>query len=107
MIYFEKDTLSSFGLPLFDLATIANHGYLFKATSDYSDSIEYFIPTVTSEDERFTKFNYTPTLKAGQYKYEVFEYNLSNPIPTDETGLNRLALGTLKVLENETNDIYL
>jgi hypothetical protein len=77
-------------------------------TNDYnSESVSYFIPTVTSENERYTNFEFNFDLQANQYKFEVFNFDLDGAEPTNETGLIRNMIGTLIIRETETNDIYL
>lgn len=107
MLYTDKDTVSNFAIPLLEFVTVANHGYLFKITSDYSsENVTYHIPTVTNEDIRFTYFEHNFEIVSGQYTYEVYDFN-TDTTPTNETGLNRIAIGRLIVVETETNNIYL
>lgn len=104
----DKDTLSTFSLPLFEFKGFNNNGYLFKLTNDYnSNNVSYHVPTVTSENERYTNFEYNFNLVANQYKFEVFNFDADGTEPTDETGLTQIAIGTLIIHETETNDIYL
>jgi len=104
----DKNTLSEFSLSLYDFKTFTNNGYLFKLTNDYnSESVSYHIPTITSENERYTNFEYNFDLPANQYKFEVFNFDLDGAEPTDDTGLTRNMIGTLIIRETETNDIYL
>lgn len=108
MLYIDKNILAEFSLSLFEFKTYTNNGYLFKLTSDYNtESVSYHIPTVTSENERYTDFEYTFNLTASQYKFEVFNFDADETEPTDETGLTRNLIGTLIIRETETNDIYL
>ena len=108
MVYAYKNVSTSFTIPLLEFVTIEPHGYLFKATPDYNQGVsEYFIPNVNTEDIRFTYFEYDFQIKAGQYTCEVYEYNTSEDEPTDETGLNRLAIVRLNVEETDTNSIYI
>ena len=91
-----------------EFVTIEPHGYLFKATPDYNtDVAEYFVPNVLNEDIRFTYFEHNFRILAGQYTCEVYEYNTGEETPTDETGLNRIAIVRLNVEETETNSIYI
>jgi hypothetical protein len=48
-----------------------------------------------------------PDIKAGQYKYEVYEYDAEHPKPTDETGLTKIATGFFVIVETDTNSIYI
>lgn len=108
MLYTDKNTVSTFSLSLYEFKTFTNNGYLFKVTNDYNaENVTYHIPTVTSENERYTNFEYDFNLTANQYKFEVFNYDLSGATPTDETGLTLNIIGTLIIRETETNDIYL
>jgi len=104
----DKNTLSEFSLSLYSFKTFLYNGYLFKLTNDYNnESVSYFIPTVTSENERYTNFEFNFDLPANQYKFEVFNFDLEGVEPTNETGLTRNIIGTLIIRETETNDIYL
>ena len=108
MVYAYKNVSTSFTIPLLEFVTIEPHGYLFKATPDYNtDVAEYFIPNVNAEDIRFTYFEHDFEIKAGQYTLEIFEFNSDDEEPTDETGLNRLAIVRLNVEETDTNSIYI
>lgn len=108
MLYTDKDTVSTFSLPLQEFALYLNNGYLFKLLSDYnSENVTYQVPTVTSENIRYTNFEHDFALPAGQYKFEVFNFNADDPAPEDETGLTLNTTGTLIIRETETNDIYL
>lgn len=108
MVYAFKNVSTSFTIPLLEFVTITNHGYLFKATPDYNtDLAEYFVPTLNTEDIRFSYFEYDFPIKAGQYTLEVYEFDSNDPTPTDETGLNRLAIVRLNVEETDTNSIYI
>jgi hypothetical protein len=108
MIYTQKNIASAFALPLLDLTSYANHGYLFKLTSGFSsEAVTYFVPVVSGENERFTQMAWTPNIKAGQYRYEVFEFDGTQPDPTDETGLTKIATGFFVIVETDTNSIYI
>jgi len=108
MIYTLKNQDAEFALPLLEFASYTSNGYLFKVTSDYnSESVYFKEPTIVGENIRFTKFEFDFEIPAGQYKYEVYNYDKTQPAPTDETGLTLNAVGILIVKETETNDIYL
>jgi hypothetical protein len=108
MVYAYKNVSTSFTIPLLEFVTINPHGYLFKATPDYNQGVaEYFIPNVNAEDIRFTYFEHNFRINAGQYTLEIYEYNTGEDEPTDETGLNRLAIVRLNVEETDTNSIYI
>ena len=108
MIYTQKNIASAFALPLLDLTSYANHGYLFKLISSFSsEAVTYFVPVVSGENERFTQMAWLPDIKAGQYKYEVYEFDAEHPEPTDETGLTKIATGFFVIVETDTNSIYI
>lgn len=108
MVYAFKNVSTSFTIPLLEFVTINPHGYIFKATPDYNQGVaEYFIPNTLAEDIRFTYFEHNFRINAGQYTLEIFEYDTSEDEPTDETGLNRLAIVRLNVEETDTNSIYI
>ena len=52
---------------------------------------------------------HTFNLASGAYSYYILEYDTTQPTPTDETGLNELANGILKIIETSNIDgnIYL
>ena len=108
MIYVDKNSTSSFSLPLLDMTSFALHGYLLKLTNALdSEQIEYLIPTIVSENERFTTLESIIYFKAGQYRYNIYEFDSTQPDPTDETGLNSIATGVFIIVETETNNIYI
>lgn len=110
MIVVDIAVLSTFAVPLMDVATIVTRGYLFKINHRFNDtSAIYFIPTIVTETLRFTTFTHTFNIPSGAYSYYIFEYDTTQPTPTDETGLNELANGILKIVETSNIDgnIYL
>jgi hypothetical protein len=108
MIYTQKNIASAFALPLLELTSYKTHGYLFKLISSFSsEAVTYFVPIVSGENERFTHMAWLPDIKAGQYKYEVYEYDAEHPKPTDETGLTKIATGFFVIVETDTNSIYI
>lgn len=108
MVYAYKNVSTSFTIPLLEFVTVKNHGYFFKAIPDYNTGdIKYFIPKVNAEDIRFTYFENSFKINAGQYTLEIYEYNTGDTPPTDETGLNRIAIVRLNVEETDTNSIYI
>lgn len=110
MIVVDRGISSTFAVPLMDVATIVNRGYLFKIVHRFNDTpATYLVPTKVSESLRFTTFTHTFNLASGAYSYYIFEYDTTQPTPTDETGLNELANGILKIKETSNIDgnIYL
>lgn len=110
MIVVDRSVLSTFAVPLMDVATIETRGYFFKISHRFNDtSAVYFIPTLVSETLRFTTFTHTFSYPSGAYSYYIYEYDNTLPPPTDETGLNELANGILKITEtgNIDGNIYL
>lgn len=105
MIVVDRGISSTFAVPLMDVATIVNRGYFFKINHRFNDtSAIYFIPTLISETLRFTTFTHTFSYPSGAYSYYIFEYDTTQPTPTDETGLNELANGILKLIETSNID---
>lgn len=108
MINVIKGESAAFSIQLLEFTTIATHGYLFKLVNQYdSEEVVYFTPSVLVENMRFTTFEYDFEMQAGNYVYRVYEYDNTLPTPTDETGLNELAVGRLKVEETITSGVYL
>jgi hypothetical protein len=110
MIYLEKGEENTFVLTLTENVSISNPTFLFKFTWEMSEDLTpvYWIGADTSiYPNRYNLFNLEEgvdaTFKIGQYKYEVFESTIPNPV--NETGLTKIEEGRM-VVEGDSNSIY-